>query len=139
MNKIFLLGRFTRVPEVRYTPNGKVVCQGTIAVDRAVSNQNGQHEADFIPIIIWGKRAEICGNNFSKGQRILVEGRLQIRSYDSKDGSRRYATEVVVSNFTFIEKKSAESITSPDTPTASNTNTMESFGSNVPFDENLPF
>lgn len=108
MNKIVLLGRFTRDPEVRYTSTGKVVCQGTIAVDRPFVNQDDQREADFIPIVIWGKQAEICGNNFAKGQRILVDGRLQIRSYDAKDGSKRYATEVIVNQFYFIEKKATD-------------------------------
>lgn len=142
MNKIILLGRFTRDPEVRYTSTSKVVCQGTIAVDRPFVNQDGQHEADFIPIVIWGKQAEVCGNSFSKGQRILIEGRLQIRSYDAKDGSKRYATEVIVSNFNFIEKK----ISNTDTNTNASASTasqddrgMEAFGAAVPFDEELPF
>lgn len=142
MNKIILLGRFTRDPEVRYTSTGKVVCQGTIAVDQPFVNQDGQHEADFIPIVIWGKQAEVCGNSFAKGQRILIEGRLQIRSYDAKDGSKRYATEVIVSNFNFIEKK----ISNTDTNTNASASTasqddrgMEAFGATVPFDEELPF
>lgn len=142
MNKIILLGRFTHDPEVRYTSTGKVVCQGTIAVDRPFVNQDGQHEADFIPIVIWGKQAEVCGNSFAKGQRILIEGRLQIRSYDAKDGSKRYATEVIVSNFNFIEKK----ISNTDTNTNASASTasqadrgMEAFGAAVPFDEEIPF
>ena len=141
MNKIILLGRFTRDPEVRYTSTGKVVCQGTIAVDRPFVNQDGQHEADFIPIVIWGKQAEVCGNSFAKGQRILIEGRLQIRSYD-KDGLKRYATEVIVSSFNFIEKKTSN----PDTSTNASASAasqddrgMETFGAAVPFDEEIPF
>lgn len=141
MNKIILLGRFTRDPEVRYTSTGKVVCQGTIAVDRPFVNQDGQHEADFIPIVIWGKQAEVCGNSFAKGQRILIEGRLQIRSYDAKDG-KRYATEVIVSSFNFIEKKT----NNPDTSTNASVSAasqddrgMETFGTAVPFDEEIPF
>ena len=72
MNKIILLGRLTRDPEVRYTPTGKVVCQFTLAVDRPFANQEGQREADFIPVVIWGKQAETCGNSLTKGQRALV-------------------------------------------------------------------
>ena len=71
MNKIILLGRLTRDPEVRYTPTGKVVCQFTLAVDRPFANQEGQREADFIPVVIWGKQAETCGNSLTKGQRLL--------------------------------------------------------------------
>lgn len=142
MNKIILLGRFTRDPEVRYTSTGKVVCQGTIAVDRPFVNQDGQHEADFIPIVIWGKQAEVCGNSFAKGQRILIEGRLQIRSYDGKDGNKRWVTEVIVSSFNFIEKKTSN----PDISTNASASTasqddigMETFGAAVPFDEEIPF
>ena len=105
MNKIILMGRLVRDPEVRYTQTGKVVCQFTIAVDRPFSNQEGQREADFIPVIVWGKQAELCGNSLTKGQRVLVEGRLQIRSYDAKDGSKRWVTEVIANSFEFIERK----------------------------------
>ena len=105
MNKIILLGRLTRDPEVRYTPTGKVVCQFTLAVDRPFANQEGQREADFIPVVIWGKQAETCGNSLTKGQRALVEGRLQIRSYDGKDSNKRWITEVIADRFEFIERK----------------------------------
>lgn len=84
MNKIILMGRLTRDPEVRYTTTGKVVCQFTLAVDRPFTNQDGQREADFINIVVWGKIAELCGNSLTKGQRALVDGRLQLRSYDAK-------------------------------------------------------
>lgn len=148
MNKIILLGRLTRDPEVRYTPTGKVVCQFTLAVDRPFANQDGQREADFIPVVIWGKQAETCGNSLTKGQRVLVEGRLQVRSYDAKDGSKRYVSEVIADRFEFIERK-ADSMAahSNSNPTRSNNNpapaknggSMESFGSAVPFDEEIPF
>lgn len=146
MNRIFLLGRLVRDPEVRYTPSGKVVCQFTLAVDRPFANQEGQREADFIPVVIWGKQAETCGNSLTKGQRALVEGRLQIRSYDAKDGSKRYVTEVIADRFEFIERKSDfaprsnQADHSNYTPnTSSGNGSMESFGSAVPFDEEIPF
>lgn len=132
MNMIVLMGRLVRDPEVRYTPTNKVVCQFTLAVDRPFTNQEGQREADFIPVVFWGKQAETIGNNFRKGNRILVEGRLQIRSYDAKDGSKRYVTEVIGNNFEFIERKAAAG------SSVQNGN-MESFGSTVPFDEEIPF
>ena len=84
MNKVILMGRLTKDPDVKYTQTGKVVTQFTLAVDRPFTNQEGQREADFIPVVIWGKIAELCGNSLTKGQRALVEGRLQIRSYDAK-------------------------------------------------------
>lgn len=148
MNRIILLGRLTRDPEVRYTQTGRVVCQFTLAVDRPFANQEGQREADFIPVVIWGKQAETCGNSLTKGQRVLVEGRLQVRSYDAKDGSKRYVSEVIADRFEFIERK-ADSMAahSNSNPTRSNNNPapsqngggMESFGSAVPFDEEIPF
>lgn len=132
------MGRLVRDPEVRYTQTGKVVCQFTIAVDRPFSNQEGQREADFIPIIVWGKQAELCGNSLTKGQRVLVEGRLQIRSYDAKDGSKRWVTEVIANSFEFIERKG--DFAGSGAPAGSGKADFESgFGSPVPFDEEIPF
>ena len=138
MNKIILMGRLVRDPEVRYTQTGKVVCQFTIAVDRPFSNQEGQREADFIPVIVWGKQAELCGNSLAKGQRVLVEGRLQIRSYDAKDGSKRWVTEVIANSFEFIERRS--DFANGGAPASAGKADFESgFGSPVPFDEEIPF
>lgn len=142
MNRIILLGRLTKDPEVRYTNTGKVVCQFTLAVDRPFANQEGQREADFIPVVIWGKQAETCGNSLTKGQRALVEGRLQIRSYDGKDGNKHWITEVIADRFEFIERKSdfAARSGAPAAPKASVQGAgMESFGQAVPFDEEIPF
>lgn len=105
MNKAIISGRLTREPDVRYTTTGKVVCQFTLAVDRPFTNQDGQREADFINIVVWGKIAELCGNSLAKGHRALVEGRLQLRSYDGKDGAKRYVTEVVANSVEFLERK----------------------------------
>ena len=138
MNKIILMGRLVRDPEVRYTQTGKVVCQFTIAVDRPFSNQEGQREADFIPVIVWGKQAELCGNSLAKGQRVLVEGRLQIRSYDAKDGSKRWVTEVIANSSEFIERRS--DFANGGAPASAGKADFESgFGSPVPFDEEIPF
>lgn len=89
MNRIMLLGRLTKDPEIRYTPSGACVAQFTLAVDRPYT-KDGSREADFIPCVTWGKTSETIGNYVHKGQRLLVEGRLQIRSYDAKDGSKRW-------------------------------------------------
>jgi single-strand DNA-binding protein len=145
MNRIILLGRLTKDPEVRYTPSGKVVCQFTLAVDRPFSNQEGQREADFIPVVIWGKQqAETCGNSLTKGQRTLVEGRLQIRTYDGKDGNRHWVTEVIADRFEFIERRSDVANARPSAPSApaapqQGNSGMDGFGSSVPFDEEIPF
>lgn len=136
MNSIVLMGRLVKDPEVRYTQSGKVVCQFTLAVDRPFTNQNGQKEADFIPVVVWGKIAEIAGNSLSKGHRALVEGRLQIRNYTAKDGSKRYVSEVIAGHFEFIEKRAD---VAPQQPAPQQGGGMESFGSEVPFDEEIPF
>lgn len=103
MNKVILVGRLTQDPEVRYTQNGKAVASFSIAVNR-FSGQ-GQREADFIPIVAWEKLAETCGNNLTKGQRVLIEGRLQIRSYETNDGQKRRVAEVIAQNMEFLERK----------------------------------
>ena len=137
MNKVILMGRLTRDPEVRYTQSGKVVCQFTLAVDRFTTNQEGQREADFVPIVVWGKVGELCGNSLTKGQRALVDGRLQIRSYEAKDGSgKRWLTEVIASTVQFLDRKASES-NLHNTQNAKDG--MESFGSPVAFDEEIPF
>lgn len=111
LNVVVLIGRLTRDPELRFTPNGKAVCQFTLAVDRGFTGANGEREADFINIVVWGKAAESCAQYLAKGRMAAVEGRLQIRSYDDKDGNRRYATEVVANNVRFLSPKSEGSNT----------------------------
>ena len=133
MNKIIIMGRVTKQVDVRYTPSQKVVCSFTLAVDRPFLNQEGKREADFIPVVVWGKAAELCGNSLAKGHRILVEGRLQIRSYDGKDGNRHWVTEVIANSVEFIERKAEGSAGRP--PHAK----MTDIGQSVPFDEDVPF
>lgn len=127
MNNIVLLGRLTKDADIRSTQSGKVVASFTLAVDRPYT-QNGKREADFIACQIWGKSAEVLGKSVHKGQRILLEGRLQIRQYTDKNGNKRTAAEVVTDRFEFIERKEQ---TAPQS--------MESFGQQVPFDEEIPF
>ena len=133
MNKVVLLGRLTKDCDVRYTQTGKVVCQFTMAVDRPF-NKDGQKEADFIPVVMWGKQAEVAGNSLQKGHRVLVEGRLQIRSYDDNNGNKRYVTEVIANSFEFIERKG-------DGNANASADFAAGFGAGepVPFDEEIPF
>lgn len=108
MNKVVLIGRLTKEPELRYTPgSGAAVTSFTLAVDK-YNKSTGQKEADFIPIVVWGKTAENCANYLSKGSQCAISGRLQTRSYDAKDGTKRYVTEVVADAFggvTFLGSK----------------------------------
>ena len=130
------MGRLTRDPEVRYTQSGKIVCQFTLAVDRFTTNAEGQREADFVPIVVWGKVGEFCGNSLTKGQRALVDGRLQIRSYEAKDGSgKRWVTEVIASTIQFLDRKGESNLHN----TQNAKDGMEFFGSPVAFDEEIPF
>ena len=127
-NHITLLGRLTKDPEIRYTPSQKVVATFTLAVDRPFSGADGKKEADFIPCVVWGKSAELIGNSCQKGHRLLVEGRLQIRNFEAKDGTKRYVAEVIANSFEFIERKS-------DVQPKS----MANMGKEVPFDEEVSF
>ncbi|MCR1934940.1 single-stranded DNA-binding protein [Clostridium tepidum] len=103
MNKVVLIGRLTKDPELRFTPgNGTAVATFTLAVDRRFS-KDGQREADFIPIVVWGKQAESTANYMSKGKLMGVSGRIQTRSYEAKDGTRRYVTEVIAEEVKFLE------------------------------------
>jgi single stranded DNA-binding protein (ssb) len=127
MNKVILVGRLAQDPEVRYTQSGKAVASFSLAVNR-FSGQ-GQKEADFIPIVAWEKLAETCGNNLTKGQRVLIEGRLQIRSYEANDGQKRRVAEVIAQNMEFLERKQATDDRGDANP----------FGGQVVQDEEIPF
>jgi single-strand DNA-binding protein len=105
MNKVLLIGRLTKDPELRYTQSGTAVASFTLAVNRRFSNQSGEREADFINCVAWEKSAEFVANYFRKGQQMALEGRLQVRSYDGNDGQRRWVTEVVAEQIEFVGSK----------------------------------
>lgn len=104
MNHIVLIGRTTREVELRYTPNGVAVANFDLAVDRPVKNAQGEKETDFIRIITWQKTAENCANYLKKGRLVAVEGRLQIRAYETQDGQKRRVAEVVANFVQFLER-----------------------------------
>lgn len=105
MNKVFLIGRLTKDPELRYTPSNVASTTFSLAVNRNFTNQNGVREADFINIVMWRKQAETAKKYLSKGSLIAVEGRIQTRNYDGADGKKVYVTEVIADNFEFLESK----------------------------------
>ena len=107
MNKVILMGRLARDPDGRTTQGGKSVARMTLAVDRQ-RGAGGQQEADFLTLVAWEKLADIAGQYLHKGSKILVEGRLQSRSYEAQDGSKRYVTEVIVSSLEFCESRRQE-------------------------------
>lgn len=130
LNRIVLIGRLTKDPELRYTPNGKAVASFTLAVDRQFKNQKGEREADFINIVVWGAQAENSANYLAKGKLAAVDGRLQIRTFDGQDGQRRWVTEVVADNVRFLSPKGSQD----------NSFEPANMGSEVDFsDDDIPF
>lgn len=157
MNKVFLIGRLTRDPELRYTGSNTAVATFSIAVNRNFSNQNGEREADFINIVVWRKQAENVKNYLSQGSQVAIDGRIQTRSYDDQQGQKRYVTEVVADNVEFLGSKNSSSASSSSSSSKEPTpydfaengspkgNDVESnpfadFGSNIEIsDDELPF
>lgn len=143
MNKVILVGRLTRDPEVKNTMSGRAVATFTLAVDRRFKNKDGQKEADFIPIVFWGKQAELAGQYLSKGSQIGVSGRIQVRNYDAQDGTKRYVTEVVGDELTFLSSGRREGgYSQPSAPKPDNN--MSAMGLDEDFhlmadDDEVPF
>ena len=109
-NKAVLMGNLTRDPEIRYTVDKRAWVNFTVAVGYSWKNKSGEikNEADFIPVVVWGPRAETCARYLRKGSGVLVEGRIRVRSYEAKDGGgKRYATEVMADNVLFVGSKRA--------------------------------
>ncbi|OOG23241.1 single-stranded DNA-binding protein [Enterococcus casseliflavus] len=105
MNNTNLIGRLTKEPNFRYTSTGKAVANFTLAVNRNFTNDQGEREADFIPCVIWNKKAETLAEHVTKGSLIGVSGRLQTRNYEDTTGARIYVTEVVIETFSLLEPK----------------------------------
>ena len=101
MNKVFLIGRLSRDPELRHTTSGTAVCQINVAISRPVS-QGREPETDFINVVVWNKQAENVAKYLAKGRQIAIEGRIQTRNYDNNEGKRTYVTEVIASNVEFL-------------------------------------
>lgn len=119
LNKVFLMGRLTRDPDLRKTGSGTAVASFSLAVDRDFKDQSGERETDFIDVVAWRGTAEFVSKYFSKGRMAVVEGRLQVRDWTDKDGSKRRSTEVIADNVYFGDsKKVSESDTAqaPITP-----------------------
>jgi len=105
MNIAVLIGNLTRDIETRYTQTGKAVANFTIAVNRPFKNAQGEYDADFIPVVVWDRLAENCANFLKKGSRVGVSGRIQVRTYDDKQGIKRYVTEIIANEVKFLDGK----------------------------------
>ncbi len=157
MNKIILVGRLTKDPELKSTSTGTSIVNFTVAVNRNFKNKEGKYDADFLPCVAYRNTADFVNKFFKKGNMICVEGRVQVRNYDAQDGSKRYVTEVVVENAEFVGAKSEGSSGGnngyyPDAPSMDNSlnniNEVEVSGSDpyenydssvVLSDNDLPF
>ncbi|MBE6146738.1 MAG: single-stranded DNA-binding protein [Firmicutes bacterium] len=155
MNKVFLIGRLTRDPELRYTSSNIASATFSIAVNRNFTNQNGEREADFINIVVWRKQAENVKNYLTKGSQVAIDGRIQTRSYDGQDGQKRYVTEVIADNIQFLDSRSGASSTGmsqsnpspydfasqvPPATTDISSDPFADFGSSIEIsDDELPF
>lgn len=151
INRVILVGRLTKDADLRYTANGAAVASFTVAVNRQFTNQQGEREADFINCVAWRKPAETLANFTRKGSLIGIEGRIQTRSYENKEGKRVYVTEVNVDNFSLLEPKSAnenrQGNNSQTNTAATNQNNYDPAPNQDPFrgkeieikDDDLPF
>ncbi|WP_017470650.1 single-stranded DNA-binding protein [Amphibacillus jilinensis] len=143
LNRVVLVGRLTKDPDLRYTASGKAVANFTIAVNRPFSNQQGDREADFINCVIWNKAAENLANYMSKGSLIGIDGNLQTRNYDGQDGKKVYVTEVLAGSVQFLESKNKTASNSGNQNQGSNqpnTNTPPDGAEPIDIsDDDLPF
>jgi single-strand DNA-binding protein len=147
MNKAILIGRLTKDPELRYTQSNTPVANFTIAVNRAYTNQNGEREADFINCVTWEKQAENLKKYCDKGSQVAVEGRIQTRTYDDKNGKKVYVTEVIAENIQFLDRKKDGQASNEVKEEEKEEDPFADFGSNNTLyadeieisDEDLPF
>ena len=136
LNKVFLIGNLTRPPELRYTPSGTAVADVRLAVNRSYTTQSGEkREATcFLTVVVWGKQAESCGEYLDKGSPILVEGRLQTREWEAKDGGKRTVIEVVAERVQFMGRgKAATPATVPAAEPFAEEAAAPGGGDEVPF------
>ena len=148
MNKVILIGRLARDPEMRTTAGGTNVTRFTVAVTRTYQDQNGERTADFINCVAWRRQAENIAKYCTKGTQVAIEGRIQTGSYDTQDGTKRYTTDIICDNVTFLGSKNsteASSVTKPDmdSPLPSSDITedpFKDFGEEIELsDDDLPF
>lgn len=136
MNKVFLIGRLTRNPELRYSSSNAAIVNFSIAIDRQYTNTQGQRETDFINIVAFQKQAENIKKYVSKGSLVAVDGRIQTRNYEDKDGKRVYVTEVVADKLQFLDNKVKDKESLPkDDKTIINNEVFSDFDTQIQIDE----
>lgn len=108
MNKVFMIGNLTKDPDLRSTGNGVSVCSFRIAVNRRFPNQAGERVSDFFDVVAWRQLADVCGKYLAKGRKVAVVGELQTRTYDAKDGTKRYVTEIIADDVEFLTPRNQD-------------------------------
>lgn len=142
LNRVVLIGRLTRDPELRFTQSGIAVASFTLAVDRNFKSASGERETDFIDIVVWRGQAETCANYLSKGKLAAVDGRLQVRTYEAKDGTKRKVAEVVAEDVRFLSPKEGGGSSSYGAPPPQDSDEPSPFapgGDGMVGDDDLPF
>lgn len=139
MNRVVLVGRLTKDPELKYTQSGVPVANFTLAVNRPFSNQQGEKEADFINCIVWRKPAENVANFLKKGSLAGVDGRVQTRHYEGQDGKRVFVTEIVAESVQFLEPKNQGSQPPPKQQKQNGFKQQDTYGNIDISDDDLPF
>ncbi len=135
LNRVILIGRLTRDPEMRYTPNGTAVSRFTLAVDRPYTNQAGERDTDFIDIVAWRQLGETCAQYLGKGRLVAVEGRLQVRNYETQDGQRRRVYEIVAETVRFLDRAGQQGRPAAPAGRGHTADDFESLGEEVSLDE----
>lgn len=142
MNKTFLIGRLTKKPELRYTESNKAVANFIIAIDRQYINAQGEKETDFINIVTFQKQAENVKRYITKGSQVAIDGRIQTRNYEDKDGKRVYVTEVVADRVQFLDTKKQEKSIEKEEPVKQklSDDVFSDFGNSIEItDEDIAF
>ena len=141
MNKVFLIGNLTKDPELTTTNSGVSLCKFTLAVPRRFAGNDGEREADFLPIIVWRGQADNCYKYLKKGSKAAVSGSVQTRSYDAPDGTRRYITEIIADEVEFLSNRSGNEDDAPSyEKPAANEKKEDVVSKFEPIDDdNLPF
>ena len=138
LNRVALIGRLNKDPELRYTQSGVAVATFTLAVDRRFKNSQGERDTDFIPCVVYRQLAELCSNYLSKGRLAAVDGRIQVSSYTGQDGQKRWSTEVVAEDVRFLSPKD-NNAAAGSSGTGGSFGGVGSFGHEVSLDDDIPF
>jgi single-strand DNA-binding protein len=139
LNRVVLIGRLTKDPELRYTPNGISVTSFTLAVERPYKNAKGEKETDFIPCVVFRQLAELCSTYLAKGRLAAIDGRIQVRTFDGQDGQRRWITEVLGDNVRFLSPRNEDASVAQNMPVPGAGDESVPFMDEISLADDVPF